>query len=1273
MKTRFLNVKEAFSKSRAIYGVLCLIALLLAVPFAAHAQQYSGSIVGTVTDPSGAAVAGATVTVTNTGTNATYTATTSDLGSYSVVQLPVGIYEVHIKSTSFKEFIAKAVEVHTSTTAEVNARLELGAATEMVTVEATDVQVQTSEATAGEVVEGQQVRELPLNGENFMNLVTLSPGVSPAADFNGRDKGLGGGSDFSVNGNPYTNNLFLVDGVNNVDMGSGRTILVYPSVDTIAEFKMLRNAYGPEYGQASGAVISITTRSGENQWHGGLFYAGRNDKLDANDWFSNFNHTGKAELRRNDWGYHVAGPILKNKLFFFWDQEWNRQIRGQSVSRCVPTQVEKAGDFTADVNAVVNYLDNNPNTNGHPSTPSDAYSAVTTCGATPPANFTNNGTAAAPNWSASSTIPTGPPNLQKPGFPFALAGVDPAGALLAAFYPDPNVTTAGAGLNGVSNWASAENQSQPWSEWNIRVDYDLTKKNRATFRYTNDSWTSPAPNPNLFWGDTVFPTLASDWSQPSKSVEAKLTTQISNSIVNDAEFGYGHNAIITTLTPSSATYVAAVNAAIPTAWPASLKQKGAYINGGGAWGGLNPYGSGETMWTIAPYGNHEDLYALQDNISKVQGTHILKAGVYYSTNAKVEDNNGGTDQPAFPVGNPFICPTTNPPPGCVSGANTNNPLANLLLPGQVFNSSENSQNATDFRIWHDFEWYVGDSWKIRRNVTLTYGFRWSFFREPYSQGNQQANFNLADWSASEAAANPSDACNGVVVVPGTDPCGKAASALAALGISLPLSSGTPGSNRALVNNNNHNIAPRIGVAWDVRGDGKTAVRLGVGQFFQRELIGIGRTLSQTAPFVINATDVRTLDAATPLSNPAVSPNAAKETRAIAPNSWQWNVSVEREIARNTAFELGYVGNVGIHLTSQLDLNEVPQANWIQGAFSSGSALNALRPADNFGTISEFAREGHSTYNSLQALFRSRLSNSSSFQLAYTYSHSIGDVELDNSSGTVNQEAFINPANPRIDRGNSNINRPNIFVANYVYYLPKLSGRSSYMRETLGGWEFNGIVSIESGNSLSVFSNGANGNSITYTCPAGSTWSACIGKPAGTTTVNVTSPLNSLTGTGFGNNQRPDRGTVSCNAGESGRQILNQNAFTFVGYTLGTIGTAGRGICYGPDNRNFDIQFAKNWQIKEKYRLKFSMDFFNIFNHANFFGNQLEGTGFSASGLHCNDAVGPCGLSVDPMTGVTTNLANNVVTSQNGGNNSSFGQATAVHPGRELQYTLRFSF
>jgi hypothetical protein len=1220
----------------AMSALFC--ALLLALPLAMQAQQYSGIITGTVTDAQGAAVAGASVTATDPANGTTYTATTSDQGVYTIAQMPVGNYQVTIKQGNFKETVIKDVGVHGSSSTTANAKLEVGAVTQTMVVEANAVEVQTSTAAVGETIDGTQVRELPLNGENFMGLVVLSPGVSQANSFDSRDKGLLGGSDFSVNGNPYTNNLFLVDGVNNNDVGSNRTILVYPSTDAISEFKMVRNSYGPEYGQASGAIISITTKSGENAFHGGFFYAGRNDALDTRNWFDRPGQ--KSELRRNDWGYHVGGPVIKNKLFFFWSQEWDREIRGNPESACVPTAAEQGGDFSQDFAGAV--APSATNTGG--------TLATDQCGANQPAKWVG------PVGSAVYT-PTIPTALAAPGNPFALANIDPAGSLLGQFYPLPNGTLA----NGV-NWFDSERVSPSWSEFNGRADYDLTPKNRATFRWTQDSWKVPGPAPGQFWGDSIFPTVSSDWSQPSKSVMAKLTTQIGSSMVNDVEFGYGHNAIVTSLSPSSSALVAATNAAIPTAWPASLKQKGAYIDGGGAWGGLNPYGGGpagaQTMWTIAPYGNHEDLYAIQDNLSKVYGDHLFKVGAYYSRNKKIEFNNGGNDQPAIGPNNVTV--------------NTNNPLTNILLPGlntaldptgagQLFHTSENSVNGLAQVGWHDFEWYIGDTWKLNHKLTLSYGFRWSFYREPFGLDNNWSSFSLADYNP---AGNPSDACNGVIIVPGTSPCAKQAAALALLGVSLPLSNGTPGPNRALVNNNNHAIAPRIGIAYDLRGDGKTAIRLGIGQFYQRELVGIDESLARNAPFVISAQDTRTLETPAPLASPAVSPSAAKDPRAVVPNSWQWNFSVEQQLARNTTLQLGYVGNSGIHLTSMADLNRVSPNLWLDSAFLGSNGANASvtnldsnRPAANFGTIGEFARGGHASYHSLQALFRSRVGSRSTFQMAYTYSHSIGDVELDNSSGSVNQEAFINPADTALDKGNTNINRPHIFVANEVFDLPKFSGSSNLVQQAFGGWAINSIVNIQSGASFSVFTNGVTDANHTIN-PL-----AIPGAPGpcdNASAADLTNcyQLSSLTGTGFGNNQRADATSTACNSGSHGNQLLNPAHFTLVGYQIGTVGTASRGACSGADARTFDMQLAKNWKFHDRYGLKFSFDFFNIFNHANFNSGNLEGTGYNPGSVTCGaNACNP--------------VNNSVITSQAAVTN--FGQAGSAHPGREIQYTLRFTF
>ncbi len=1271
-------MKKQNCKANAASGLLSIVAgmliafLLLLTPQAAQAQNYAGSVRGTVTDPSGAAVAGATVTLRNVGNNETLTATTTATGAYSFAAVNVGTYELKVKAASFKEVVAKSVEVHVSTPTEVNAQLSLGAASEVVTVEASDIQVQTTTADVGAVIEGTQVRELPLNGRNFMALTQLQPGVSANNGFNTKDKGLQGGADFSVNGNPSTNNLFLIDGVNNNDVGSNRTILIYPSVDSVAEFKMLTNSYGPEYGQASGAIISITTRSGENQFHGGLFYEGRNDKLNANNFANNATNFPKPPLRRNDYGYFVSGPIKKDKLFFWWNEEWNKDNRGNLVTTCVPTAAESKGDFSADVAAAITSLNR-----GGTATAQDN----TTCNAPPPATFTNNGTVANPSYSATSNIPL---RFQAAGNQYAIANPDAVGQLLAAYYPAANLTPPNYATTGGSdiNYATNVVTRAPWREENVRVDYNLTKKNAVAFRYTQDSWSIPAPNNAFGWGDDPFATYQGSWNQPSKSIMGRLTSQISSSLINDFEFGYAHNAIIIGAQGSADPGLSAqFDAAMAPAWPAAGKTKGGIPT---VWGGLQHYGNFSSIWAIVGYNNDMSLYTFQDNVTKIQGAHAWKFGALFSANHKNENQFGGGDRPSFglsDVGWGNI--------GIVTG----NALANVLLPGTGTNPQtiagvgETNINPVDHGKWHDLEFYAGDTWKFTRRVTLTYGLRWSFLREPYDDNNQMASFSLAAYSLARAQAFPNDACNGVVVVPGTSFCQAAATATG-----LPLSAGTPGVNRALVENNNHNIAPRLGVAWDVFGTGKTALRAGVGQFYQRERVSPQVGLSNTAPFAINANSTRSLDVSPGVTGASTSPNNGRSPRGIAPNSWQWNVSVEQEVARNSALQVGYVGNVGIHQTTTYDINQIPESGFATAAFMGSSSqgatpsYNVLRPTPNFGRINYFSRDGHSNYHALQVLFRSKLSNFSNIQAAYTWSHTIADFEQDAANGGGSQGSFTDIQNIGADRGNATINRPHIFVFNEVFFLPKFAHQASFIRESVGGWEFNTIFTAESGNSITVYQSGL--------APAGTTPTALVdpaAPPPQCSGGGLTFPcagLASLSGTGFNNTQRPNTvpGT-GCNSGVSGNQIFNPNAFTLIGFKIGTIGDAPRGACHGPHYVNGDMGIYKNWRIKERFGVRFSMDFFNVFNHSNFDATYIQGTGGNnGSGTFYNGGGVYCGPGAPVVVGGIAKTqyepcspTNNVISAYGatnkgiGGANPGFGSTIVTKTNRELQYGLKITF
>jgi hypothetical protein len=1113
--------KEIMKKKFGLHLALVLLVVGLVTSVSAQTSTV-GSISGMVRDPQGAAVPRADVVIEEETTGQTRTVKTGEDGTYSAPSIPAGRYKVSVSPQGFKSTVAPGIQVHVSERVVVDLTLEVGQVSEIVTITGAAQLVETESGKVSSLISEKQVQELPLNGRNYAQLALMVPGVSPVTQsgaggaFATRGTGLNSGVDMSVNGNQSNSNMWTVDGVNNMDVGSNRTLLVFPSIDSIQEFRVERNSFSAEFGQAQGAVVNLITKGGTNQFHGTLFEFYRNDSLNANNFFLNRNGQPKPQLKYNNFGGNFNGPIIKNRVFFFWSEEWRRERRGGVTSANVPTAAEKTGDFSGTLTGPL------PHRPGM------------TC-TTPGPNPTDAGCF------PGNRIPTGE--------------LSPGGLALMKLFPDPNGS-------GSPNWASSSLQPIDTRQDLIRGDVTITDKMNLMVRYINEKWTHGGATGN-FWGDSAYPTLASDWAQPSHTFAVKLTNTLSPTAVNEFQFSASGNDIIIRTSPESEALQTEIASKIPTVFPHDDRIGGAIPSV--FWGP----GGYSNIWHQSPWNNREDLYIWKDDFSLVAGAHDLKFGALFSHNIKDEPGAGagGGNQTASIQ-------------GC--GEQTGHCIGDFLLRDTVLlNYTEIASTEIADGRWRDYEFYANDTWKMHPRVTLTMGLRYSMFPPAWEQDNRISNFVPALY-------NGVDFNTGLVT--------------SEEGIQM-------GLPRALVNTYKGGWQPRVGIAWDLYGTGKTALRAGFGRYMSRSqviedllrltsnppwttTVSAGSGWNGAGTTLANCPTCRSLDTINPglATNVAgVNPGAAFNSVDLnfrPPESYQWNLTVSHELFKNTVLEASYIGNHGLHIWRRnVNRNDIPPGAPCRGTECDGSTLPARTQiaraglgittqnqgnliADNrvlrgIGNVPTDESNGNSTYNAMQLWLNRRFSERLAFQLAYTWSHAISDVSLTSFTNSTSD-----PFNFGLDKGDSDLDRRHTFVSNVVYGLPSFKNWGKAAQFILGDWQFNGIASY-----------------------------------FGSTPIDVIDGVNTL-GTAVAFPQRPNYtgAPLYLNTGDS-TQHLNPAAFAVP--AAGQLGSLGRGSVRGKPITNIDFSMAKNWRFKERYGIQFRTEFFNVFNHTNFTGYDLD--------------------------------------------------------------------
>ena len=1113
--------------------------LIILISQSLFGQVTSGTISGFVKDPSGAYVKGASVTVENPTNGLTRTVTTSDSGEFVFPGLYPGTYTIKVESQGFSKMEKSGFVLSAAGKLDAGElTLSMGAATESVnvTADAGQVQLQSNSGERSDLISSKQLNDVAMNGRNALDYMKLIPGVT--SSFNGAVSGTGGADAFNINGTRANQHEFTIDGASNIDTGNNGGTHVTINTDAIEEMKILTSNYQAEFGKAAGGQIAITTKGGTNQFHGNARFFHRNEGMNANDWFANNNGTPIAKYRYNYIGYQVGGPIKKDRLFFFWGQEFYRQfIPVNGVAQFyTPTALERQGDFSQSTDG-----------NGKPIV------------------------LAGPGITGNKIDPS---------------VINPQMQALLNLFPLPNVD--GFGVNGQNyNFSQALSAHDPRREDILRVDFQVNGSNRLYGRWVHNSDTNtspyvPFPGPFGIFACSSLIQFEGGCVQehPGWNFSLNLVSTITPTLLNEFSIGPSHTLSLAESVNGNVSRgkngLENLGLLFPLSPDESIPDLG--------FGGLDNVNLPGIYFGGTPWKQSNTTINVNDNVTWVLHNHTLKGGVFYQRSRK--------DQPAWGNINGQFDFQTGPTSGgsCPGGVGTctlGDPFASTLI-GEFNGFSQSTARPLGKFRYNQLEFYIQDTWKVTPRLTLDYGMRFAWIPPQYDDDNQIALFDPASY----------DPANAVTIDPNTGAIIPEDGGNPLNGMRFANNGTLPKGgwdSRGIM------PEPRIGFAYDVFSNNKTILRGGFGMMHDRtqgNLIfntvfnnpAVVQTASVSANNVVN---LPTLQGS--FGNGVLSNVLGASRDGKVPTVYSFSLGVQHELGRDMTLDVAYVGTMSRHLVTSRDINAIPYGaafskdvqdpNCVdnqdpaQPVFPGGVVPDVqpglqpeyaaagfnfngfctfgyhnftsafLVPYKGYGQIAYLEFNGTSNYNSLQVSLQRRFSQGLTFGAVYTWSKSLATANSDQDTQ--------DPFNALLDYRATSWDRTHVFAANYVYDLPSVTkhfGGPKWLSYVTDNYQLSGVTQFMTGTPIDLNSS--------FSFPPGS--------------VTGSNQYGAL--------------PFYYSLDDSGNPMLP---------AIGAPNRGSRDTLRTGGMQNWDMSLFKNIPFGERYSIQLRLEAFNVFNHPNF--------------------------------------------------------------------------